>query len=59
MITSIREVCGSDGESLTTNHVWRPGPDRRAMPAVPLRPQTLQRLTEAGYDPAVWEEGSR
>ena len=59
VITSIREVCGSDGETLTTNHVWRPGPDRRAMPAVPLRPQTLQRLTEAGYDPAAWDEGSR
>lgn len=55
VITSIREVCGSDGETLSTNHVWKPGPDRRAVPGVQLRPQTLQRLTEAGYDPASWE----
>lgn len=55
VITSIREVCGSDGETLTTNHIWKPGPDRRAVPGVQLRPQTLDRLAEAGYDPATWE----
>ena len=55
VITSIREVCGSDGEILTTNHVYRPGPDRQAVRGVQLRPQTLERLTEADYDPATWE----
>ena len=55
VITSIREVCGSDGETLTTNHVWHPGPDRRAVRGVQLRPQTLERLAEAGYDPDRWE----
>jgi len=55
VITSVREVCGSDGETLTTNHVWKPGPDRQAVRGVQLRPQTLDRLAEAGYDPAVWE----
>lgn len=55
VITSIREVCGCDGETLTTNHIWRPGPDRRAIRGVQLRPQTLERLIEAGYDPAAWE----
>ena len=55
VITSVREVCGSDGETLTTNHVWHPGPDRRAVRGVQLRPQTLERLTEAGYDPDRWE----
>lgn len=55
IITSIREICGSDGETLTTNHVWHPGPDRRAVRGVQLRPQTVERLVEAGYDPASWE----
>jgi Flp pilus assembly CpaF family ATPase len=55
VITSVREVCGSDGLQLITNEVWRPGPDKRAVPGVQLRPQSLDRLTDAGYDPAVWE----
>jgi Flp pilus assembly CpaF family ATPase len=56
VITSVREVCGSDGLQLITNEVWRPGPDKLAVPGVQLRPQTLERLTDAGYDPAAWEE---
>jgi Flp pilus assembly CpaF family ATPase len=56
VITSVREVCGSDGLQLITNEVWKPGPDRRAIPGVQLRPQTLERLADAGYDPASWEE---
>lgn len=55
VVTSVREVCGSDGANLITNEVWRPGPDQRAAPAVPLRPQSVQRLIDAGYDPAGWE----
>jgi Flp pilus assembly CpaF family ATPase len=55
VITSIREVCGSDGETLITNHVWRPGADMRAVRGVQLRPQSLERLAEAGYDAAAWE----
>jgi Flp pilus assembly CpaF family ATPase len=56
VITSVREVCGSDGLQLITNEVWRPGPDKSAVPGVQLRPQSLERLTDAGYDPATWEE---
>jgi len=56
VVTSVREVCGSDGLQLITNEVWRPGPDRAAIPGVQLRPQTLERLTDAGYDPATWEQ---
>jgi Flp pilus assembly CpaF family ATPase len=56
VITSVREVCGSDGLQLITNEVWRPGPDKSAVPGVQLRPQTLERLNDAGYDPATWEE---
>jgi Flp pilus assembly CpaF family ATPase len=56
VISSVREVCGSEGLQLITNEVWRPGPDKRAVPGVQLRPQTLERLTDAGYDPTTWEE---
>ena len=56
VITSVREVCGSDGLQLITNEVWRPGPDRTGIPGVQLRPQSLDRLADAGYDPASWEE---
>ena len=56
VITSVREVCGSDGLQLITNEVWRPGPDRRAVPGIQLQPQTVERLADAGYDPAAWEE---
>jgi len=56
VITSVREVCGSDGLQLITNEVWRPGPDRKAVPGIQLQPQTVERLADAGYDPATWEE---
>ena len=56
VITSVREVCGSDGTQLITNEVWRPGPDRKAVPGIQLQPQSLERLVDAGYDPAGWEQ---
>ena len=56
VITSVREVCGSDGLHLITNEVWHPGPDRTAVPGIQLQPQSLERLADAGYDPAGWEE---
>ena len=56
VVTSVREVCGSDGLQLISNEIWRPGPDRRAAPYIQLQPQSLERLADAGYDPATWEE---
>jgi len=56
VITSVREVCGSDGLQLITNEVWKPGPERSAIPGIQLQPPTLERLLDAGYDPARWEE---
>lgn len=55
VISSVREVCGSDGLQLITNEVWKPGPDRAAVPGIQLQPSTLERLLDAGYDPATWE----
>ena len=56
VITSVREVCGSDGFQLITNEIWHPGPDRAAVPGIQLQPQSLERLADAGYDPTAWEE---
>jgi Flp pilus assembly CpaF family ATPase len=48
VVSSVREVVGCHGREVISNEVWRPGPDRRAVPATPLRPETLERLEAAG-----------
>jgi hypothetical protein len=48
VVSSVREVVGCQGREVISNEVWRPGPDRRAVPATPLRPETLERLEAAG-----------
>lgn len=53
VISSIREVTGSDGRDVISNEVYSPGPDLRATPATPIRPDTLDSLLVAGLDPAV------
>ncbi|WP_020499958.1 CpaF family protein [Sciscionella marina] len=52
VISSIREVVGADAGTVVSNEVYRPGPDRRAVP-VPgaLRADTLDDLIEVGFDP--------
>ena len=53
IVSSIREVTGSDGRDVISNEVYAPGPDLRAVPATPIRPDTLDRLVAAGLDPAL------
>jgi len=53
VVSSIREVVGFDGRDVASNEVWRPGTDRRAAPATPLRAETLDRLEAAGLRPAA------
>jgi pilus assembly protein CpaF len=53
VVSSVREVIDSDGEHVVTNEIYRPGRDRRAVPATPLRGDTLDRLTAAGFDPRL------
>jgi Flp pilus assembly CpaF family ATPase len=53
VVSSVREVVGFDGRDVISNEAWRPGPDRRATPATPLRSETLARLEAAGLTPAV------
>jgi Flp pilus assembly CpaF family ATPase len=53
VVSSVREVIDSDGEHIVSNEVYRPGPDRRAVPATQLRGETLERLIAVGFDPAL------
>jgi Flp pilus assembly CpaF family ATPase len=52
-ISSVREVAGADGPMVMSNEVFAPGPDRRAVPAAPLRSHTLDELVHVGFDPSV------
>jgi len=51
VVSSVREVVGSDGDRVISNEIYRPGPDGRAVPGSPLRAGTLDRLVVAGFDP--------
>ncbi|KAF4406816.1 CpaF family protein [Streptomyces lycii] len=50
VIDSVREVIDADGAQIVSNEVYRPGPDGKAVPATPLRPETLGDLAAAGLD---------
>ncbi|MFE0104484.1 CpaF family protein [Streptomyces sp. NPDC059009] len=51
VVSSVREVVDADGRQVVSNEVFRPGPDRRAVPGVPLRTETMDDLLAAGFDP--------
>jgi pilus assembly protein CpaF len=62
-VSSVREVIDADGPLVISNEVFRPGPDRRAIPGAPFRSETLDQLRQAGFDPnllreaeGLWEE---
>jgi pilus assembly protein CpaF len=50
-VSSVREVIDADGRQVVSNEVYLPGPDRRAVPAVPVRADTMEELVAAGYRP--------
>jgi|SRR5581483_1004666 len=50
VVTSVREVTGSDGDLVLSNEVFAPGPDYRARPAAPLRAETAALLESVGFD---------
>jgi hypothetical protein len=56
VVSSVREVVGSDGEQILSNEVYAPGPNKRAVPATQLRTDTLDRLVAVGFDPAVLDQ---
>ena len=47
-VSSIREVVDAEGVQVISNEVYRPGPDRRARLASPLRHQTVEELRAFG-----------
>ncbi|MFI2030540.1 CpaF family protein [Streptomyces buecherae] len=50
VVDSVREVIDADGAQIVSNEVYRPGADGRAVPATPLRVETLNDLVAAGLD---------
>ncbi|HZU80040.1 MAG TPA: ATPase, T2SS/T4P/T4SS family, partial [Acidimicrobiales bacterium] len=48
-VSSVREVVDAEGAQVVSNEVYAPGPDRRAVPAAPLRPATAAELARSGY----------
>ena len=53
VVSSVREITGFDGQRVTSNEVYRPGPDNRGRHAVPLREHTLQVLAGVGFNPSA------
>ena len=54
-VSSIREVVGSDGQSVASNEIFKPGLDERAVPGAPLSTRLMSKLINAGFDPGVFE----
>ncbi|WP_079195566.1 CpaF family protein [Streptomyces acidiscabies] len=52
VVSSIREIVDADDRQIVSNEIFRPGPDLRATPGVPLRTETLEDLVAVGFDPA-------
>ncbi|MCI2420086.1 Flp pilus assembly complex ATPase component TadA [Saccharopolyspora sp. K220] len=55
VVSSIREVVDADEKQIISNEVYRPDSTGRAVPGVPLRTETVERLAEAGFDAGVLE----
>lgn len=51
-VSSVRQVVDADGRQVITNEIFRPGPDGRAVPGVPIPAGILDDLVAEGYDPA-------
>jgi Flp pilus assembly CpaF family ATPase len=44
VVSSVREVVDAEGPLVISNEIWRPGPDRRAVPGSPLSERSLRAL---------------
>jgi hypothetical protein len=53
VVSSVREVVDADGAQISSNEIYRPGPDGAAVVGAPMRSDTLDDLITAGLDPAV------
>lgn len=54
-VSSIREVVGSDGVTVSSNEIFKPGLDERAVPGAPMSTRLMSKLINAGFDPGVFE----
>ena len=50
VVSSIREITGSDGTRVSSNELFKPGKDRRARFYVHPSEKTMDRLDEGGFD---------
>jgi pilus assembly protein CpaF len=55
-VSSVREVVGAEGPLIMSNEIFAPGPDKRAVPAAPLRDSTMTDLAEVGFDHRVLQQ---
>jgi Flp pilus assembly CpaF family ATPase len=51
-VSSVREVVDAEGVQVISNEIYRPGADRRAVAASPLRSETVEELRRFGYEPS-------
>ena len=49
-VSSVRQVVGVEGSQVITNELFRPGPDGRAVPGVPVPHDLAVELAEHGWD---------
>ena len=49
----MRQVVGADGSQVVTNELFRPGPDGRAIPGVPVPHELADVLVAHGWDPSL------
>jgi len=60
VVSSIREITGiNERDEITSNEVYKPGPDGRAVPATGWQVETANALIDAGLDEAVLTRASR
>lgn len=52
-VTSVREVVDADGLQVTSNEIFRPGPQGRAVPGAPPSTDLMDQLAFHGFDPAL------
>ena len=57
VVSSVREIVDAEGPQIVSNEVWRPGPDRRAVPGARLRDDTAGELAAAGPGPFLSRDG--
>lgn len=55
VVSSLREITGYDGAQVVSNEVFAPDEHGRAAFRTPLQDRSLDRLVDAGFDPALLE----